>query len=94
MGTQGKNEKARPPSVACSARVLADRRSRRSPIGRTQPSAAMRAHGHIRSIPSINNSRIANIAIPMTIATTSIPPLLGAARHTRMTICAKGITIV
>jgi hypothetical protein len=49
---------------------------------------------HIRSIPSMISSRIANIAIPSTIATTSMQSLLTPARHSAVTIDAVRVTIV
>src|SRR5665213_1306201 len=52
-----------------------------------------RCRAHIRSIPSIRSSRIANIAIPITMATTSMAALLTSGHHGRMTIGDFHITI-
>ncbi|HTD58557.1 MAG TPA: hypothetical protein VK672_06645 [Solirubrobacteraceae bacterium] len=46
MGKRDSDRDAHPPSVACSARELADRGSHRSPIGRTQYRAAQPPSGY------------------------------------------------
>jgi len=47
----------------------------------------------MRSTPSMISNRIANMAIPRTIATTSTRSLLTDACHDRVTIAALAITI-
>jgi hypothetical protein len=49
----------------------------------------MRAQDHIRSMPSIITRRIANIAIPIATATTSMGALSPVGHHEGMTIHAR-----
>src|SRR4029077_18319529 len=56
--------------------------------------AQHRLGAHTRSMPSISKSRIANAAIPITIATTSMASIWGSGHHARITIDAAPITIM
>src|SRR5580692_6954764 len=55
--------------------------------------AERQRRAHTRSIPSTINSKIAKIAIPMTMATASMQTLLVLVRHGGVTNCARRITI-